>query len=293
MTADTIPIDFIAGSHGHYLESVCNYGFGFVTAEYNFTKQGTSHVKSAIYQQNKVFNAGHWSELIPESLLPYKKIIAIKFTQDDLLLLASVSLLRAGDLNIDNDQLESNTVEKLNSKEYRDTLELIYQSYPTLNKLDPDIPRTVLREFFKFGFKNPNINGYWQKQNLMKYQNYQNVFEFKFKSFYHIDNFISELQNLAKFLKREFVINDAFYKRHQDFMNFIPFIKHKEQCDRIIDSIVNKQHIDLPKLTLLQESYINGNLENIYQKEMPFHQEKYFNSTEDVLYYLNKLAPNL
>jgi hypothetical protein len=43
----------------------------------------------------------------------------------------------------------------------------------------------------------------------------------------------------------------------------------------------------------MQESYINGRLEDIFKKEMPFQQDLYFTNTEDVLYYINNQAPNL
>ena len=288
-----IPIDFVAGSHGHYLETVCNQEFGIVKKENNFTASGTSHVKSATYQTNKVFDANHWFELYPTELSKYPVVVSIQFTKDDLLLLSSVSLLRAGDANIDNDLLEEDTVNKLLKSYYQNLLLEIKQAYPFLDLSAGSIPRNVLREFFKFGFKDPEVNGYWLTQQQMVYHPDQKVLKFNFSSFYNIGLFTSELLYLARELGFDFIPTEDFCQKHQKFLKLNPFVNHKTQCDQIIDAIIKQVYIDLPSLTLFQESYINGCLENIYNKEMPFHQNEYFTSTKDVLYYLEHLAPNL
>jgi hypothetical protein len=288
-----IPIDFVAGSHGNYLETVCNHGFGYTGPEDNFTDAGTSHQKSSEYNANKVFIANHWFELYPETLQNFDTIISITFSQDDLLLLSSISLLRAGDFDIENDSLEHNTVAKLSRPEYCETLKLLYNSYPFLDQRNPDIPRTVLREFYKFGFKNPAVSGYWLKRTQMKYPRNSQTFEFKFESFYNTNKFVESLQNVSRFLDKNFVFDDAFYTRHEKFLSFIPYIDHKQQCDRLIRYVLNRTPAEIPELSLFQESYINGHIENFFKKEMPFQQDKYFTTTQDMLYYLDTTAPNL
>jgi hypothetical protein len=205
-----------------------------------------------------------------------------------LLLLSSVSLLRAADLQIDNDTLEFNTVNKLNNAFYQGTLDLLYQSYPFLKRDEPNIPRYVLREFYKFGFRNTEINGYWLKQKDLVYR--CNVFYFDFKDFYDINLFVNRLKELELFLNRVFDFSTEFYQQHQQFISCIPYIKHKEMCDNIVVCVQQGKDIIIPKLTLFQESYINAQLENIFNKEMPFHQDSYFTSTKDMLYYINNHA---
>lgn len=288
-----IPIDFVAGSHGHFLEIVCNQEFGIVKKENNFTPLGTSHAKSSEYEQNKLFDADHWFERRPQEILEYPTVVSICFDKNDLLLLSSVSLLRAGDAKINNDHLEENTVTKLTNSYYQDVVVDIKKAYPFLDLSKDHIPRNVLREYFKFGFRNPDANGYWLKQQQMMYHPSQQVIKFNFSSFYDIRLFTDELLHLSKKLKFDFKPDNEFYLRHEKFLNSNPFINHKRQCDYIIDKIKQQAHIDIPKLSLFQESYINGCLENIYNKEMPFHQDEYFTSTKDMLYYLEQLAPNL
>lgn len=294
MLSNKIPIDFVPGSHGHFLEVVLNTYFNITNLkERQFTSIGTSHVTTNDYINNRIFHADHWNERKKSTLDTFLHIISIKYSQEDLLLLSSVSLLRAADQGIDNDTLEINTVGKLNNAFYKNTLELIYQSYPFLDRTNNDIPRYVLREFYKFGFKDPEVNGYWLEQKKLQYTKQAKVFYFNFSDFYDINLFVSRLKELELFLNKEFDFSAEFYQQHQKFISFIPYVNHKVVCDEIIASIQRSRDIPIPKLTLFQESYINGNLENIFNKEMPFCQNNYFTSTKDVLYYIDNHAPNL
>lgn len=294
MQHDLIPIDFVAGSHGHFLEVVLNTYFDIAKLQQQqFTSLGTSHCLTGDYVKNRIFQANHWNQLKKSKLDTFSQVVSIRYTQEDLLLLSSVSLLRAGDQNIDNDRLEVDTVTKLNNAFYKDTLELIYQSYPFLDRNDPDIPRYVLREFYKFGFKNPEINGYWLEQKKLSYSPKTKVFYFYFSDFYDIELLVARIKELELFLDKKFNFSTDFFQQHQKFVSFIPYVNHKTVCDEIIANIQNNQEVDIPKLTLFQESYINGQLENIFNKEMPFHQDRYFTSTKDVLHYITNCAPNL
>jgi len=294
MTLNSVAIDFVAGSHGHFLETTLNKFFGLVSNDIDtFTSLGTSHNTSPNYNKHKVFCANHWSELFHTHLDGFQKIISIRFSPADLLLLSSVSLLRAGDYNIHNDELEIDTVGKLNNIHYQDTLSLIYNAYPFLDQSQSSIPRYVLREFYKFGFKDTDVNGYWIKQQQMQYPTGCEVCYFDFSSFYNIDAFVSNIKRVEELTNMSFDFSAEFYQQHNKFLSFIPYITHKEQCDRIIDCVCQQVDVTIPKLTLFQESYINGQLENIYQKEMPFHQDRYFTSTKDVLYYIENNAPTL
>ena len=287
-----IPIDFVAGTHGHFLEIVLNKFFNITSVDFSpFNALGASHVVEKNYLDSRVFEAQHWFENQIDKLNQFERAISIQFDQDDLLLVSSVSLLRAGDLGIDNDQLEVDTYNKLGNKHYRSVLAEILNAYPFLSRNDTAIPRNVLREFFKFGFSNPEINGYWKKQQQMRYN--IPVFVFKFKAFYNYNLLVDTLAELENFLGMPFRFDSELKILHSKFLNLIPYVGHTDQCNAIVSSVQYNLDQIIPPLTLLQESYINGQLENIYKKEMPFHDLNYFTSTKDVLYYLNTLAPNL
>ena len=157
-----ILIDFVPGAHGHFLEILLNKFFHTAPVDFNpFTELGTSHRVTKEYNKNKMFHAKHWTQRNPEKLAKAQKIISIRFCQDELLLFSSLSLLRAGDANIANEHLEHNTYNKLNNVFYRPILDQILSAYQltTINEHNSDIPRHILREFYKFAFKNPDTNG--------------------------------------------------------------------------------------------------------------------------------------
>jgi hypothetical protein len=287
-----IPIDFVAGTHGHFLEVVLNNFFNSTATNLDpFNSLGASHKVNSEYLNSRMFVARHWFEDSVNKLSQFDRAISIQFEQDDLLLVSSVSLLRAGDQGIDNNQLEIDTYSKLNNVFYQGVLAEILNAYPEFDNSNGLIPRNILREFFKFGFSNPNINGYWKKQQQMHYT--MPVFIFKFKAFYNYNLFVDTLKELQDFIGIPFKFNSDLEILHKKFLNLIPYVDHQLQCDNIISAIQQGQKQIIPLLTMLQESYINGQLENIYKKEMPFHDLNYFTSTVDVLQYLETQPTNL
>jgi hypothetical protein len=154
MVKTMIRIDFQGGAHGNFLEFVCNKLAGVVsTSAMPFNSLGSSHKKS--YVSDRIFVSGHYS-FFPESYtLDTKKIISIQIEADDLLPLSQISILRAGDYAIDNDQLEIDTYHKLNNLDYKKVLDNIKNSFFT-NQIresynavkDPSWPDiTTLKEF--------------------------------------------------------------------------------------------------------------------------------------------------
>jgi hypothetical protein len=279
-----ILIDFIAGSHGNFLEFMCNKFIAKLNLNFlPFNKLGASHIKP--YNADKVFFADHYSQLKkPLS----NQIVRITYTEDDLLLLSSISLLRAGDFNIDNNLLEFNTYNKLNTIHYSHLLDNINSNYPEykLSKDNPDCPRFILREFFKFGFKNPEIHGFIAELKALQYPSGYDVIDFPFSSFYNYELFLKDFKKLSSWYNNESVDEGTLKDIWDKFIQKQIYRDHKKQCDEIIHSIIMLECCNIPPLSLFQESYINGVLENRFGIEMPFIQNEYFKSTSEIIEYL-------
>lgn len=289
-----IPLDFVGGTHGHFLEVVTNRALGFVTEAFDpFTSIGTSHRKPDFYNRSREIVCDHWFENNPKVLLTTPKAIRIVFDQDDLLLVSSISLLRSSDFNIDNDTLHIDTVKKLINTSYADMLDQLYRAYDFLDRNQPDIPRNVLREYFKFGFRDHNINGLWQKQQHMLSIEVQDEFTVPLKNIYDVNKLAQTLQDLAVWLERPWQLDDWFVDLHSRFVAKIPYLNDQKVCDHVIRAVINQQHTHIPKLSLMQESYVNGRLERLFGKEMPFYQTEYFTNTKDMLQYIQHQAPTL
>lgn len=292
---EQILIDFQGGTHGNFLEFLLNK-FYFKNEDWPdpFTKLGTSHITP--YDKTKIkFFSYHFTALDYrhhnlEIFIRNSNVILITFSpDDDLLLLMSISLLRSADLNIDNNQLETDTFNKLNNSSYASLLDHINNTYHTNCTADnPNIPRYILREFFKWGFKTPNINGFSQSMYEAYAQlNGKNVYEFPFNSFYNLNDLKYQLTNIGKYFKIDLSIDDSsLEKLHKNFLDKITYLGIKEECDEIIRAVSKSIEMPLTKLSLFQESYINAHLENLFNIEMPFLQEQYFNSTKEILEYI-------
>lgn len=293
MSKEIIAIDFVPGTHGHFLEIMLNKFFKIAEIDDPFSPTGTSHKQSEEYLQNREFVADHWSERRRDELFDITKVVSIRFRVEDLLLVSSLSLLRAGDFGLDNNNLEKDTVNKLSNQYYQDTLDLLFESYPILDReTTVDIPRNILREFFKFGFFHTNVNGYWLRLQDMRYRQ-EWVFDFDLLDFYNLDQFKKNLNDIAGALERPGEWTSDLEDLHAKFLAQVPYLTDTAQCDQIVDSVIKELDVAIPKLSLLQESYINAQLEKYYTKEMPFHQVDYFNSVTDMLYYIKNEAPNL
>ena len=120
-----IYIDFLAGSHGNYLEFVCNtFMAGVRSTGSIFSPVGAAHAKK--YIDDRVFVV--WQHLGgPYEPLVNQQVVAITFDTGDLLPLQAVSMLRAG--NFDVDTLEVDTYNKLNTKDYGAQLKQLQDNY--------------------------------------------------------------------------------------------------------------------------------------------------------------------
>lgn len=284
----TIEIDFIGGTHGNFLEFILNQSLSEKILPNPFTNIGTSHIKPYMPHTQPI-QANHYTE----NSISLKSNNAIVIQVDEnanLLQIQSISLFRSGDFKISGESIIENAYNVLNNRFYKNLLSNLCESYNLqLDKDNPSCPRHILREFFKFGFANRNINGLVVATNLcVKNLTSQGkrVYIFPVSSFYDFTKFANEIRKIEKFF--DLTLNNFnYYSLHNEFLSHLKyFINLNFIPDQIIDAVAKKQEIEIPNLTVLQESYINGNLERIYKKEMPFMQKRYFTNTKKIIKYL-------
>lgn len=321
-----IYIDFQGGAHGNYLEFVCNkFLAGVFCKESPFNKLGASHVKG--YIGKKKFQQDHYFEKIGFEFFD-SKIISIQINYDDLLPLSSISLLRAGDYDIDNDKLEINTYHKLGNKHYKWVLDNLIDnffctqiqdsynavkddSWPNVSSINqfnnlpewiqneckhvhnlkflhlddqnPNCPRYVLREFFKTGFRYPDRAGFITQQKKMIYNSSNDVCVFPFRSFYNLQEFSDQICFIGKWCGLSLQNLSDLEKLHKQFLARQPYKDSKKFCDQLIKKIHQKELFVLPKLNLLQESYISGELEKYYDCELSTERVEWYKHSKEIL----------
>ena len=301
-----IHIDYQGGTHGNYLEFVCNKIAG-ITVGTPFNTKGASHAKK--YTGKKIFYADHYS-FWPRPMV-FDKIISIQIDTDDLLLLQQISLLRAGDYVYNNNQLEINTFNKLNNRHYKWVLENIVQNFfanqiqnsynavrdpgwPDVTTLEdfrnlpnwikkecaeqhklellelspahPDCPRTILREFFQIGFQQPENSGFIVRQFQAKYDSTKQVYQWPYRCFYNTTEFLQEIKKVADWANISYNCQDDIEELHNEFLQKQPYKNSKIKCNKIVEEIQNAMIPNLIDITLIEEAYVNAKLKWNYFK---------------------------
>lgn len=124
----------------------------------------------------------------------------------------------------------------------------------------PDCPRSVLREFFKIGFQRPDQHGFLKQQRKAIYSSDDDVYVFPFKCFYDTLEFFNQIKQVAAWAKIPYTCHNEISMIHQEFINRQQYKNSKIKCDRIVTDIKNHKHLDLLKVTMLEEAYINAAL---------------------------------
>jgi hypothetical protein len=128
-----------------------------------------------------------------------------------------------------------------------------------LSKDKPDCPRSVLREFFKIGFQNPDQNGFIKQQENAIYKSDDDVYVFPFRRFYNKTEFLNEIKKVADWAGIVYNCQNEISQLHDEFLSRQPYRNSKQKCDRIVESIRKNQQSE-SMLTMLEEAYINATL---------------------------------
>lgn len=271
-----IYIDFMGGLHGNFLAYVINsLDDNFDRSILPFTKFGTSHNS----YEKKLAQANHyscWNLIIPNNT----NVLSISADIDDCLLLNLLCFGRSGDYNFDLKNFHINFYKQIKDTKFFDLANNIqmYYNYDVIKH--NHVPRGILREYFKFGFKDYKINGILKVAQDLKYINCG--LNFNFKKLYSFDSFIELINEIVRHYQLAVIVDKEWLLfLWNNFIANIKEIKLTNHCYDILKAVKNNQNLELD-LNLLQESWINAQLENLYKIEMPFHQEQYFTNTIEI-----------
>jgi hypothetical protein len=250
-----ICIDFYPGSHGNFLELVCNKMAGVNTVDPDpFYPNGAAHNKHYVETEQQVFFAEHW--FFKASTPPTTKILSISFTADDALSLRQISFLRSGPYKFDTNTLENNTYHKLNNEHYRSLLDEIIAEY-CIDESRPDCPRYILRDYFERNMAASILN---TQSRYMVYEEYKDVYRFPYGIMYNQNEFIEELKKVADWADLQYNDYDSIRNLHSEFLKRQPYKDSKHKCDQVINNILNKIDTGPNALNLFEESYVNAEL---------------------------------
>jgi hypothetical protein len=294
-----IQIDFQGGAHGNYLEFVCNTMCGITGNNLPFNPAGASHSKQYIgkkvfhaghfsYLQKTLAEKIVSIQIAEDDLLPLAQISLLRsgdYGYDN-------NYLEIDTYNKLNNQNYRWALDKLIDGFFKNQILTSYnnvrdQSWPDvttlqefeqlpehirnecqqvhnlelleLSTINPDCPRSILREFFQLGFENPNQHGFMHLQNTMLDYSNRDVYIFPFSCFYKSDQFVQQLKQIAEWAGIQYNQHDRIVELHEEFLSRQPYATSKIRCDAIVQNIIQNLPVDEAR-DLLEESYINSQL---------------------------------
>ncbi len=286
---DEIQIDYINGTHGSFLMHVIN-NLANDTCIEPFVKYHAGSAHKIIPYKNKVATKKHYSVYNNKDLL--KNVVCITVDDDDMLMLTELLMHRWNHFNPDG--LDVNTFYKFNRSQYRTNLMRIYDGYDVQPK--SDIPRHILRDYFKYNLDpefysdllGESFNRILEKERkTFDYSNLDiKLIEFKFKWFYDYNDFKHGINSIKDFFKLSYTDNeDTLIRMHSLFLENNPAIGMNSVFS-ILEHIKNNEEVEIPKLRLLQEAWLNLQVEKMTNKSMS--TDNYFNNTTEIYEHLAK-----
>jgi hypothetical protein len=244
-----IAIDYGPGTHGNFLEYVVhNYILNAnLTVENLFQQSGAAHNIYACdhYQKNKTILSSHYSYFKWKYPQNIDKIICIKHDPGlDFVLMVNT----------------------------------YYRCHPEgLNGIDSGIDKITqyhLDSIKVMDLTVKNLRAAWfarlQEQHQVKAMATRNDtalprFEFDFSSFYCLEKFIEQLQQLSDFLNFTFVYNPTLVELHQKFISVNQGFERYNNATRIVNAILRNLSEDIDQTDWQLQSYINHRLSKLFK----------------------------
>ena len=295
-----IHIDYQGGAHGNYLEFVCNKIAGITVGtpfRVNGTAHAKTYTKKKIFYAD---HYSRWNRRLKfdkiisirinvDDLLPFQQIAFLRSGEygydNDLLEIDTYNkfnnihyqqgldtLLKAFFTNQIRDSYDAvrdpawpdvNTLadfHNLPKSIKQECIELHKLTLLELSPAHPNCPRYILREFFQIGFEHPDQHDFIVRQNQVKYNASKQVYQFEFKHFYDKNKFLQDIKNIVDWTGFQYNQWQDIEQLHDEFLQNQPYKKSKDKCDNIVMELKNNNLLQMPKVDLLEEAYINAKL---------------------------------
>jgi hypothetical protein len=221
-----VAIDFDPGTHGHFLEYICNkYIFNVSVSNSPFFKSGSSHAINldANYQQNKQITSGHYTYF---NGLPIEdKVVYIKHNPKfDLVLLNNIFYRCYDDNGVSGNQtdLDPEFILKWHA-------DIILKDSSTQNS-------SVLKENI---YAKLTEKTHFQSSNITHPG--KEVFNFDYGSFFNLTDFLLELQQLSQFLNQMLFIPSELSEDWHKFIENNQGYQAYQRTNYLLEKILSNQ----------------------------------------------------
>jgi hypothetical protein len=283
-----INIAFQPICHGHYLTYIIDR-FSKLTPEIKelpFEKNGISH------KEIKYSNFVRWYHPNNKFLNQDDPHIFITVEQQDLFFLHRLAYTRPDGESTPFSNFSTNGTKVILSnffiKNFKDKFKEIYNLDLDKNN---SIPKFILRDFVKINYLNINEDNWLKVDHELKKKLPKNVFLIELKNFWNLDSFIKILKKCSDHLALELDINQELYTVHELFLKKLHNFETKDRVLTIINSIENKQYLDISNIDLIEESQISAWIETTFPFVTIPLINNFFSNTKEILEYVENF-PN-
>lgn len=275
-----IYIDFFGGTHGNFLDYSINALDDAVKKTIPFNQLGASHNRYA----KPLAVAEHFSFyqiLVPD----VQNMISIVVDLDDCLLVNLLNFNRGGDYNLDWYNIEVDFAQKVLGTVWFDGFYQSLLHYGIDISQGDAVTRSVLRESLKYNFVDPTKNSLMAAVAQQKYL--ENSLLVPLKTFYCVELYLNKIQEIVEHFRLPYTVDQEWYRNlWHTFISKNTVPDQVKQAVKILDAVKNFTPMTWPKLNILQEAWLNAQLENQFGKEMPANNNHWFTNTNDILTFL-------
>jgi len=254
MNYENVYIDYFPGSHGRFLEYLINrYIYKIPNSDIMpFTPVGSSHIPlmTAEYQNHKHASSGHFSyDFINDPYNPLAFVssanwLSIKIQVDSFYLIYYNNYATVNNHNIDLENLEVNTYNKLNQENIKHfgLLDFLIKEFGTKENYSRD---ELSLMFDAFGKHMPSYR-------INKWKNYNDhEYYFPMSAFFDYDKLTEQLQILCEKITGSIDIPD-FKNIWDQFMDLNKAYKSYTKIQKILDNLTAFEHAYITKLLYKQ-----------------------------------------
>jgi hypothetical protein len=287
-------INFLGGTYGHFLEYIINrfvfkIDYGNTTEHTLFNLAGASHLRDEIYIKNRKIVCTHHDfsydgidGLSNFPITPGDFVVTISLNFSDRYDFIYNQHTRAGGVNIDFDNLEINTLEKISDQNL--ALKQIIIDQFGIGEIYP-----------KQGIRNLFFSMFFDKQvamNRVITPNYSvsPMFSIPIDSFLDFSKFVQQIKDLAAMIDSTVEINiNELFQIWKIFDSKNISKKSKIKCAEILNAIQLGESIPV-NCNIIEEAWINCNIAEIYNinREIDCFTDAYPKDTLDIRNQINK-----
>ena len=166
------------------------------------------------------------------------KVVRITCRPEDMLIAVTNSFARTGNQSVIFENLEANTLEKLDLNKTQDLKNLIIRKYGCKD----NYPRSAIRELFFAMFNDPSLGH-------AIYNNFDSTvtdfIEFPFRSFFNKTQFYAQCNRIANFYNLNFYPSRELAQLHNEFLQLNQGLASENRCNKIMAQILNYEDCEI------------------------------------------------